>query len=272
MNDYEAKQAARKARFTELAAKNRSKSDSFYSSSRQISDHIPLGQPILVGHHSEGRHRRDLARIDGRMRASVEADDKAKYYEQKAAGVGSGGISSDDPEAVAKLREQLEQARREHEHMLAINKAIRKHRTAEAQIPALMALGYGEDQARKLLTPDFARRIGIPSYALTNNSANIRRIEERIKSLESSSQREDKEEEASGYTYREDVAENRVMFIFPGKPDSGIRDLLKRHAFKWSPNRGAWVRHLNGAGLYAASEVRKGLGLKLGAISPITGS
>ncbi|WP_132290495.1 DUF3560 domain-containing protein [Kribbella sp. VKM Ac-2568] len=34
---------------------------------RQISDHIPLGQPILVGHHSERRHRRDIERMDRLM-------------------------------------------------------------------------------------------------------------------------------------------------------------------------------------------------------------
>ena len=32
---------------------------------RAILERIPMGQPIQVGHHSEGRHRRDLARADG---------------------------------------------------------------------------------------------------------------------------------------------------------------------------------------------------------------
>ena len=35
-----------------------------------IASHIPMGQPILVGHHSEKRHRRDLARIDRAERAA----------------------------------------------------------------------------------------------------------------------------------------------------------------------------------------------------------
>lgn len=33
--------------------------------------------------------------------------------------------------------------------------------------------------------------------------------------------------------------------------------MLKRNGFKWSPSRGAWVRQLNNAGIYAASQVRK---------------
>lgn len=42
-------------------------------------DMIPLGQPILVGHHSEGRHRRDLARMDTNMGKGVEATKTAEH-------------------------------------------------------------------------------------------------------------------------------------------------------------------------------------------------
>ena len=55
------------------------------------------------------------------------------------------------------------------------------------------------------------------------------------------------EQEGDGYTYREDADENRAMFLFDDKPDAAIRAVLKRHAFKWSPTRGAWVRMLNNA-------------------------
>ena len=74
--------------------------------------------------------------------------------------------------------------------------------------------------------------------------------------MERRSQREDVEQEGNGYTYREDTEENRVMFVFPGKPDDDTRSLLKSHAFKWSPSRGAWVRQLNNAGLWAAKAIR----------------
>ena len=66
----------------------------------------------------------------------------------------------------------------------------------------------------------------------------------------------------NGYTYREDVEENRVMFEFPGKPEDTVRTLLKQHSFKWSPTRGAWVRQLTNAARYAAAEVRKELDAK----------
>lgn len=39
---------------------------------------IPPGQPILVGHHSEGRHRRDLARAERALGRTVEAAQEAE--------------------------------------------------------------------------------------------------------------------------------------------------------------------------------------------------
>lgn len=45
---------------------------------------IPFGQPILVGHHSERRHRRAIERADNAMRKGIEESDKAKYFERRA--------------------------------------------------------------------------------------------------------------------------------------------------------------------------------------------
>nr|WP_281496971.1 DUF3560 domain-containing protein [Ornithinimicrobium sp. F0845] len=47
-------------------------SEQRYAAYRQISDHIPLGQPILLGHHSQARAERDHRRMGSHMDASVE--------------------------------------------------------------------------------------------------------------------------------------------------------------------------------------------------------
>lgn len=259
MNAYEQKQAARKARYEERAEQASAESTSTYNRARGMAQAIPFGQPILVGHHSETRDRNYRDRIHTTYGKAFALQDKAKHYEQKAASVGTGGISSDDPEAIEKLRAELANVEQAQERMKAANKAIRTHKTEEARIAALVAQGLTEAQAAELLKPDFAGRVGFPSYALSNNNANARRIAGRIAELEKRRQRVDVEQEAEGYTYREDTEENRVMFVFPGKPDEATRALLKRHAFKWSPSRGAWVRQLNNAGIWAGQEVKKAL-------------
>lgn len=51
---------------------------------RGILDMIPAGQPILVGHHSERRHRRDLAKVDRAIGASIEHDRIAEDAARRA--------------------------------------------------------------------------------------------------------------------------------------------------------------------------------------------
>lgn len=51
-----------------------------------IADNIPLGQPILVGHHSERHARKDAARIENGMRKAVKAWETSKYWESRAEG------------------------------------------------------------------------------------------------------------------------------------------------------------------------------------------
>ncbi len=51
-----------------------------------IADNIPLGQPILVGHHSERHARRDAERIENGMRKAVKMWETAKYWTSRAAG------------------------------------------------------------------------------------------------------------------------------------------------------------------------------------------
>lgn len=254
MNEYEARQEAKRQRLQERADKARGESDRRYKAARYILDVIPMGQPILVGHHSEGRHRRDLGRVDSNMRKSIDLGQYADHLEHRAENLGQHGISSDDPEAIDKLRAKLAGLDNLQKKMRAANGAIRAKDDA-----ALLALGFDAAQIAKLKEPDFCGRIGFPDYALTNNSGNMRRIRLRIDELKNAVAAVDVEIPHDGFTVREDTTENRVMIIFPGKPPAEVRDVLKSWGFKWSPTRGAWVRFLNNAGRAAARFVADAL-------------
>jgi hypothetical protein len=248
-NAYEQKQAARKERLEDLAERLKEQSNTAYDNARQMASVIPFGQPILVGHHSEGRDRRYRARISDKYDKAAELAAKARYFEEKAASVGTGGISSDDPEAVVKLKAELAKLETLQETMKKANALVRKN-----DREGLAALGFSETRIAQLFTPDFCGRIGFPDYALTNNGANIRRIRKRIEELQTAPT-DTTERQEGEVTIREDATENRVMLIFPGKPSDEVRAILKSSGFKWSPNRGAWVRFLNNAGRAAAQYV-----------------
>ncbi len=95
MSSYEIKQASKKARYAEIARKLEARAEQLYKLDCQQMDQIPAGQPILVGHHSESRHRAAIARSHSRINRILELNKKSEYYRQKAL-TESRSISSDD--------------------------------------------------------------------------------------------------------------------------------------------------------------------------------
>jgi hypothetical protein len=254
LNHYEARQERRRERYEALAAKAQRESGETYNRARDMASVIPFGQPILVGHHSEGRDRRYRGKIHDTFGKAFALDDKAKYYENKAASVGAAGISGDDPDAIAKLKEELAGCQARVDLIKAARQVVGKSKTYELALEALTKAGF--ENPTRYLTQGTTTYWFHGTITRINIQANMRRIKERIELLEKMQQRESKEEQGQGYTYREDTDENRIMFIFDGKPSEAIRKVLKGHAFKWSPTRGAWVRQMTPNALWAAGHAR----------------
>ncbi|MGK9452295.1 DUF3560 domain-containing protein [Acidithiobacillus caldus] len=252
-NPYEEKQKARQERYRALAEKTRAKALARLDQARRMAEIIPFGQPILVGHHCEHRDRRYRARIHDTFGKGFKLLDKADYYQTRAERI-SNAISADDPQAVQKLKEKLEGLKKSQEMMKAANAVIRKFQTPEERKAGLERIGFSHSQAEKVLAPDFAGRVGFPPYALSNNQANIRRIEERIKGLEKAASLEDRTTEFAWGTVRENKEINRIQFLFEEKPDNAVRDLMKKSGFRWAPSEGAWQRQWTGNAVRAARE------------------
>ncbi|GAA2657472.1 DUF3560 domain-containing protein [Nonomuraea recticatena] len=75
-------------RYGERAARNTRAGDARWDAVRERMSHVPPGQPILVGHHSEGRHRRLLDWAHAQEGAAVQEHKKGRYWagrEQAAA-------------------------------------------------------------------------------------------------------------------------------------------------------------------------------------------
>jgi Domain of unknown function (DUF3560) len=85
-HDRHARLEQRRDRLQDRAGRLAAQAQAGYQRSHQITGQIPMGQPILVGHHSERRHRRDLERADRAMRQSVELADGAKTAADRAGG------------------------------------------------------------------------------------------------------------------------------------------------------------------------------------------
>lgn len=173
----------------------------------------------------------------------------------KIRSTGMGGISSDDPSAIEKLKLKLEGLEADQEYMKLVNAYYRKHKTLEGYP------GMPDDKRRKLE----AGMIGwngktwppFPSFHLSNNNANIRRIRERIAALEKRQEVAPSLEgwEFDGGRVEMNADENRVQIIYDEKPDADLRAELKHQGFRWAPSQGAWQRQLNANGIRAAKAV-----------------
>jgi hypothetical protein len=247
-NAFERRRAARIDRLRRRAAHLRVESARLDVRSHDIGRLIPFGQPILVGHHSERGHRNAIEKMHRATRKSIElnkaaerADSAARSAEKNTA------VFSDDPNAVNKLTEKLADMETTRERMKAANKLAAKN-----DAEGLKAMGYTDQQVHRLLNPTYSyEKKGFQGWQLTNLGAEIRRIKERISTLQAPTSNA-VEITGEGFKVFEDAEENRICFQFDGKPEEKIRTALKSRGFKWSPSRGLWVRLLNDNARWAA--------------------
>ena len=190
----------------------------------------------------------------------------AEYQEiqgllDKITSCGMGGVMSDDPAALDKLRAKLKKLEDLQAKMKAVNAYYRKHKTLEG-CPDLTT---GEIQAISAEMKNSWRSNPVPfeAYELTNNNATIKRTRERVAALEAEAARAaaggTEDYEGKGYTLRENTDICRIQFIFDGKPDDDVRSLLKSHGFKRSPREGAWQRLLNDNARSAAARIAQAI-------------
>ena len=179
----------------------------------------------------------------------------------KIRSTGMGGISADDPQAVQKLEKKLESLEKSQETMKAVNAYYRKHKTLDGcpHLPPEELEKLKADMASSWHLEDkpFA------TWALSNNSAEIRRVKDRIKSLSQQKEIGFVGWEFDGGKVEANTEANRLQIFFEDKPEEATREALKNNGFRWSPKAGAWQRQLTSNAYYAADYVK--------AIAPLTG-
>jgi phospholipid N-methyltransferase len=76
----------RAERFGDYCDKRAADADRAHAAVAEIADAIPLGQPILIGHHSQRRAQKDAEKIENGMRKAVRLWQTSKYWTDRAAG------------------------------------------------------------------------------------------------------------------------------------------------------------------------------------------
>jgi len=156
-------------------------------------------------------------------------------------------ISSDDPTAIEKLESKIKRLTNLQDRMKKANKIVRSKKLDKDQkIKELEKIeGLSESSVYGLFKPDYMGRIGFPSFELTNNGANIRRLKERVKKLSEQRSQDTTSEKIHGVEIIDNVEANRLQLFFPNKPSREIIQKLKSNGFRWTPSIGAWQSYRN---------------------------
>lgn len=156
------------------------------------------------------------------------------------------------------LETKLNDLKERQQMMKDVNKIIRSKKDVKNKI--IERTGLKESTVDEIMKPDFAGRVGFPTYELTNNNANIKRLEGRVAEMRKKISNLDNppiEHEFSDLivngekfegvdgTMVKNYAEDRYQLLFNSKPDSKVRTALKKHGFRWSPKNTAWQRQIS---------------------------
>lgn len=159
-------------------------------------------------------------------------------------------IKSSDDNAVERLTKEVEELKARQEKMKIANKLIKAK--DESGLVALV----GEQVAKELVKPNCFGDYGFERFELSNNLANIKRLEERIEQIKKAkSLSKTVVDLKDGAVAVQDPEQMRVYVEFNGKPSQEIIGFMKSSGFKWTPSKGHWGRLLNGNGQYALQQV-----------------
>lgn len=217
----------------EWADKANTKADAHFNAAHRIGDMIPFGQPILVGHHSERHHRRDLDRIDSNMRNGIERSDMAKHHTSAAAGIEHAldrSIFSDDSNAVEALEQRIAENEATRERMKTVNKLYRKGDAA-----GLAALGLDLETLKLKLAqagPYWGSAPHLP-YEMSNLGGRITADRKRLEVVKQRQKRTAKAEESPNGVTLETCQGGYVRVTFAEKPAREILDALRGAGFFW---------------------------------------
>jgi len=193
---------------------------------------------------------------DARMNECIEYRERALSAMRRNLRPDLRPIMSGDADAVERLAAEITKAESVQAHMKSANAAIRKYAKAghAAQAAALVDLGFSPKLAEEALKPDFCGRLGFAGFDLSNNSANIRRMRDRLEQIKAAHATAPTEKQGDGVRLEDCPADNRVRLFFDGKPDADIRGRLKSCGFRWAPSVGAWQAYRNTRSLAVAGE------------------
>jgi hypothetical protein len=209
---------------------------------------------MITGGSGFNVRRNDKANASERNKYEAFSGWRDWYFKRLAKNIRREERANSDP--LADMREKLESAVKLQALMVECNKIIRSKKTDVEKHDLLVQAGLSESAAIEVMKPGRFGGMGFASFQLTNNNANIKRMQMRVSELEKKASAETKSvERADGIEIVENAEADRLQIFFPGKPEPEMIAKLKHNAFKWSPKNGCWQRQLTANALASLRRV-----------------
>ena len=197
--------------------------------------------------------------VKKKLKQNAASDRNMEEYNEiqgildKIRSTGTGGITTDDPNAREKIEKKIEALEALQNTMKAVNAYYRKHGTLDGcpDITPDQALTLAADIERDWRSDPKP----FEAYQLSNNNAEIHRLRARLAELDKLSANTE-----TGWTFDGGTVEicrdgNRVRIFHDSKPDADVISELKSHGFKWARSVGAWQRQLTENAINAARRI-----------------
>ena len=160
-----------------------------------------------------------------------------QYYKDQA-------IKRTDKNAIEKLNQKLEQLEAEKDFIKRSEKACKEFQKKK-DFSVFEKYNIPQKEAKEYVSQ--IERHGIPLIrGNASINAEIRRVKERIASLEKSKATEDENFDIENGRILVNKEAQRVQIFFDNIPDANTREALKKRSFKWAPSVKAWQRTLTG--------------------------
>lgn len=221
-----------------------------------------------------GPARYNVKKNEALMRRTMDLFNQRESYDKildkiQRIGNGTEAIKSSDANAVEKLTEKLEKLKRQHSQAKLANAYYKKNGSLEGFHP----VGLTREQEKQMFEGARWMKEHYPTvtapFNLTNSNAEIHRLEDRIKNIQSAKEAGNKEVVTnSNYRVVKNSEEMRLQYFFDGKPDREVINIMKSNGFKWSPKNKAWQRQLTANAEYAGRRVNEALNKFYGESKP----
>lgn len=121
--DRQARSEERAAKLTARAATHEQAATNAWEGVQAITDRIPLGQPILLGHHSQAKAERDQERIHCGMGKAISEGERAAELARQASQAAAATEARNNPITVGNRVELLAADLRKHQRSLVLHRA-----------------------------------------------------------------------------------------------------------------------------------------------------